>query len=123
MARTVLIVDDHDEFRAAARAILELDGFMVIGEAGDGTRALEECARIRPDVVLLDVLLPDTDGFDVARRLVVDGVGPDVVLTSTRDASAYARRLASSPARGFVPKHELSGAAVARLLDGEPVES
>ena len=120
MARSVLIVDDHDEFRAAARAVLELDGFVVVGEAADGAEAVVECERLHPDVVLLDVLLPGEDGFEIARRLVGDG-GPAVVLTSTRDASAYTRRLAATPARGFVPKQELSGEAVARILDGEPV--
>ena len=117
MARTVLIVDDHDEFRAAARAVLELDGFEVVGEAADGDGAVSECARVHPDVVLLDVLLPGADGFEIARRLIVDGQGPEVVLTSTRDASAYARRLASTPAKGFVPKHQLSGPAITRILD------
>lgn len=122
MARTVLIVDDHDEFRAAARAVLELDGFTVVGEAANGVDAVAECARVQPDVVLLDVLLPGADGFEVARSLVVDGVGPAIVLTSTRDAAAFARRLAATPAKGFVAKHELSGRAVRRLLDPGPVD-
>lgn len=121
MARTVLIVDDHDDFRAAARAILELDGFIVVGDAADGVAAVAECARVRPDVVLLDVLLPGADGFEIARRLTVDGTGPTIVLTSTRDAAAYARRLATTPARGFLPKHELSGRALTRILDDEHV--
>jgi DNA-binding NarL/FixJ family response regulator len=78
---------------------------------------------LHPDVVLLDVMLPEADGFEVARLLVVDEVGPAVVLTSTRSAATYARRLASTSARGFLPKHELSGAALTRVLDGEPVGS
>ena len=94
--------------------------FVVVGEAADGAEAVVECARLHPDVVLLDVLLPGEDGFEIAHRLVVDGA-PAVVLTSTRDASAYARRLATTPARGFVPKQELSGEAIARILDSGSV--
>ena len=62
---TILIVDDHPSFRASARVVLESDGFSVVGEAADGASALEECCRLRPQVVLLDVQLPDIDGFDV----------------------------------------------------------
>ncbi|MFH8251995.1 response regulator transcription factor [Microbacterium sp. B2969] len=118
MARTVLIVDDHAEFRSAARAMLELGGFTVVGEAADGDDAVTECARVHPDVVLLDVMLPGEDGFAVARRLVGADDSPMVVLTSTRDAAGFGRRLAATPARGFVAKHELSAAAVTRILDG-----
>ncbi|WP_345800471.1 response regulator transcription factor [Microbacterium sp. AZCO] len=123
MARTVLIVDDHADFRAAARAMLELGGFSVVGEAADGVAAVAECARVHPDIVLLDVMLPGEDGFAVARRLSLGGRGPAVVLTSTRSAAGFGRRLAAAPARGFVPKHELSAAAVSRILDDRPVPS
>ena len=85
---TVLIVDDHPSFRASAHAMLEADGFEVIGEAEDGESAIEAAARLHPDVVLLDVQLPDIDGFEVARRLTsIDGA-PSVVLVSSRDGSA-----------------------------------
>ena len=117
MARTVLIVDDHDEFRAVARSVLEADGFDVIAEAADGDGAVDECERVHPDIVVLDVLLPDADGFDVARRLLEHGRGPVVVLVSSRDATAYARRLESTPARGFLAKRDLSGRSLRRLVE------
>ena len=116
MAETVLIVDDHAPFRALARALLQLEGFEVVGEAADGQSALDAVARLRPSVVVLDVQLPDLDGFEVARRLALAGDPPVIVLVSTRDSSAYRRRLADSPARGFIPKSDLSGAAVAALV-------
>ena len=111
---TVLIVDDHPSFRATARAILEADGFEVVGEAEDGTSAVEAVHRLRPDVVLLDVQLPDMDGFAVLEQL--DGAGPAVVLVSSRDVSDYNGLIASSGARGFISKADLSGAAVRSLL-------
>jgi DNA-binding NarL/FixJ family response regulator len=116
MAVSVLIVDDHDGFRAGARELLEADGFMVLGEAADGRTAVEATRRLRPDVVLLDVQLPDFDGFAVAERLAAHADPPTVVLISSRSREAYRRRLASSPARGFIPKTELSGECLAALL-------
>lgn len=114
--RTVLIVDDHDGFRSFARTLLEADGFEVVGEASDGASAVEAARSLRPDLVLLDVQLPDLDGFDVAQLLDDAGEAPAVVLVSTRDAASYRRRLAETPARGFIPKAELSGAAVLELI-------
>jgi DNA-binding NarL/FixJ family response regulator len=118
VATTVLIVDDHPSFRATARALLETEGFEVVGEAEDGASALAAAAELRPDLVLLDVQLPDFDGFEVARRLLATGNGarPDIVLTSSRDGSDFGPLVAESGARGFVPKAELSGAAIAALL-------
>ena len=116
MPRTVLIVDDHDGFRRDARAMLEADGFEVVGEAADGQSAVAVAARLRPSLVLLDVQLPDLDGFEVAVRLAEAADPPAVVLTSSRSASTYRRRLADSPARGFVTKSELSGEGLAALV-------
>jgi DNA-binding NarL/FixJ family response regulator len=116
MARTVLIVDDHAPFRAVARTLLQLEGLEVVGEVADALSALEAVGRLRPDVVVLDIQLPDLDGFEVARRLAQAGDPPVIVLVSSRDSSAYRRRLADSPARGFIPKSDLSGAAVAALV-------
>jgi DNA-binding NarL/FixJ family response regulator len=113
---TVLIVDDHPSFRASAQAILEAEGFEVVGEAEDGESAIEAAQRLEPDVVLLDVQLPDMDGFEVTRRLTSNGRGPCVVLVSSRDASDFGPLVAGSGACGFVPKNELSGAAVSALL-------
>jgi len=115
---TILIIDDHSGFRVQARAILEADGFTVVGEADNGASGLAAARSIRPDLVLLDIGLPDMEGFDVARELAIDGPPPLVVLTSSRDASSYGPRLANSQALGFVPKDELSGAAIHALIDG-----
>jgi DNA-binding NarL/FixJ family response regulator len=113
---TVLIVDDHPSFRSSAHALLAAEGFEVVGEAADGASALEAAERLHPDVVLLDVQLPDIDGFEVTRRLTSNGEGPSVVLVSSRELSDYGELVDGSGARGFLPKNELSGAAVAALL-------
>jgi DNA-binding NarL/FixJ family response regulator len=113
---TVLIVDDHADFRASARALLEAEGFDVVGEAADGERAIGEAARLRPDVVLLDIQLPGADGFAVAEQLARNAGGAAVVLISSREAAAYGPRLDTAPARGFIAKRELSGEALAALL-------
>jgi DNA-binding NarL/FixJ family response regulator len=116
---TVLIVDDHPGFRGWARAVLQAEGFGVVGEAADGAAAVQAAAALRPDVVLLDVQLPDMDGFEVAERLRSDsdGAGGAVVLISSRDAADYGTRISASPAAGFLAKADLSGAALAALLD------
>jgi DNA-binding NarL/FixJ family response regulator len=116
MPVTVLIVDDFADFRRSARGLLEDDGFEVVGEAEDGRSAVAEVRRLHPEVVLLDVQLPGEDGFEVAARLASWPHPPIVVLVSTREASTYAARLAATPARGFIPKAELSGERLAALL-------
>ena len=116
MPPTVLIVDDHPSFRLTARALLQAEGFDVVGEAEDGLSAIDAVKRLRPDVVLLDVQLPDIDGFEVARRLTSNGNSPGVVLTSSRDGSDFGPLVKRSGARGFIPKAELSGAALNDLL-------
>jgi len=113
---TLLIVDDHPSFRTIARVLLESDGFDVVGEAQDGAEAIEAARRLRPEVVLLDVQLPDMDGFDVAEQLAADGDSPVIVLTSSRDVAEFGGLVERSSARGFVPKAELSGAALTALL-------
>jgi DNA-binding NarL/FixJ family response regulator len=116
MASTVLIVDDHDGFRAFARTILQAEGFEVVGDADDGESGLDEVARLQPAIVVLDIHLPGIDGFEVAEQLAHLDKPPAVVLVSTRDAASLRRRLATTPARGFIRKDELSGAAVAALV-------
>ena len=113
---SVLIVDDHPSFRASARMILESEGWNVVGEAADGTRALAAAAELQPDLVLLDIQLPDLDGFEVSSRLASNGGGPVVILVSSRDCEDYGSLAFSSGARGFIPKAELSGAALEALL-------
>jgi DNA-binding NarL/FixJ family response regulator len=116
MAPTLLIVDDHAGFRAFARALLETGGFVVVGEAASGEAALRAARALRPEVVLLDVVLPGLDGFAVCASLAAEDPAPAVVLTSSRDASAYRRRLQQSRARGFISKSDLTGAALAALV-------
>jgi DNA-binding NarL/FixJ family response regulator len=114
--RTVLIVDDHEAFRVSARLMLESEGFHVVGEAADGADAIAQAGRLRPAIVLLDVQLPDLDGFAVAAELVARPQPPIVVLISSRDAASYARRMARTAARGFIAKADLTGASLAALV-------
>jgi DNA-binding NarL/FixJ family response regulator len=113
---TVLIVDDHADFRASAAQLLQAEGFDVVAAATDGTEAVDLALRLRPQIVLLDVQLPDRDGFAVAARLAEEIQPPQVVLISSRDATAYGRRVARAPVRGFIHKRDLSGAALAALV-------
>ena len=113
MPSRVLIVDDHATFRTSARLLLTAEGYDVVGEAGDGESAVRAAAELRPDLVLLDVQLPDMDGFEVARRI---GAGPRVVLVSSRDEADYGPLVRESGACGFIPKGELSGARLAEVL-------
>ena len=116
MARTVLIVDDHAAFRESASALLEAEGFHVVGQAADGPEAVAQTERLRPEVVLLDIQLPGVDGFAVDKDLAGLSEAPRVVLISSRDASAYGQRLGEASARGFISKRELSGEALAALV-------
>jgi DNA-binding NarL/FixJ family response regulator len=116
MPTTVVIIDDHPSFRASARAILEAEGFEVVGEAADGASGIAAARRLAPDVLLLDVQLPDMDGFAVCRELNLNGGPPAVVLVSSRDAADYGGLIEQSGARGFIPKDELGGTALADLL-------
>lgn len=113
---TILIVDDHAQFRTTARALLECDGFDVVGEAPTGAAGLDAARTLKPDVVLLDVRLPDIDGFAVAERLTTGGGCPAVILTSSSDDPLYPDRALRSGARGFVAKHDLCGPGFSRLL-------
>jgi DNA-binding NarL/FixJ family response regulator len=115
MPTTVHIVDDHAGFRRAARSLLEAEGYDIIGESATGGEALEAVARLHPNVVLLDIGLPDVDGIEVSTRLTREDPTRMIVLTSTRDATECAPLAKTCGARGFIPKSELSGAAIAKL--------
>ncbi len=113
----VLIVDDHPSFRASARAALEADGFEIVGEAEDGTAALAAARELQPDVILMDVHLPDANGFDLCEFLCLStGPLPSIVLISSRDADDYSGLIESSHARGFISKADLSGDTLRALL-------
>ncbi|NUV63148.1 response regulator transcription factor [Streptomyces sp. CAI-85] len=117
VAPTLLIVDDHTGFRTFARALLKAEGFDVVGEAADGASALVAAELLDPQIVLLDIVLPDLDGFEVCARLTEGGrERPAVILTSSRDATAYSGRLDHSAARGFIPKDDLSRTALLALV-------
>jgi CheY-like chemotaxis protein len=115
MVRRVLIVDDYEPFRAVARELLEAAGFVVSGEAADAAEALAAVVAEQPDAVLLDVQLPDRDGFSLATAITANG-GPVVVLVSSREAEDYGARVAASGASGFIAKRKLSAAAFAALV-------
>src|SRR5438309_9670980 len=119
MGPTVLIVDDHPAFRSLARALLESEGFAVVGEAEDGAAAIAAVESLHPAIVLLDIQLPDLDGFEVAERLAGRPDPPAVVLVSTRGAGEYGGRLEPTSARGFIAKTSLAGAALAALVSSE----
>ncbi|QAY69762.1 LytR/AlgR family response regulator transcription factor [Xylanimonas protaetiae] len=114
MCPTVLIVDDHAEFRRVARELLEADRFTVVGESADAADALRAVEALQPDVVLLDVRLPDGSGLDVAQAMSALPSAPHVVLTSTAD---YAWAASASGAVGFVAKAGLSGPALRALIE------
>jgi DNA-binding NarL/FixJ family response regulator len=114
---TILIIDDDPRFRAQATQLLEADGFVVIGQADDGASGVAAARSLRPDFVLVDIGLPDVEGFAVARDLAIDGPPPLVVLTSSRDARAYGRRLTNGAWLGFIPKEQVSGNAIRALVD------
>jgi DNA-binding NarL/FixJ family response regulator len=118
MGSRLLIVDDSASFRAFARRLLVLDGFDVVGEAADGAAALHAVRDLRPDVVVLDVQLPDTDGFSVADALAAMAGAPAVVLVSSRSRDDYGAQVALSGARGFIAKAELDGNSLRRILGG-----
>jgi DNA-binding NarL/FixJ family response regulator len=117
MSRTVLIVDDHAGFRRLARRVLEDGGFRVVGEASAGCEAVPAVAALQPEVVLLDVVLPDSDGFAIAERLCSGPSPPRVILISSRERIDFGARLDSAGAPGFLSKSEFSSAAVAALLE------
>ncbi len=119
MALRVVIVDDDQRFRALARRMLVADGVVVVGEAENGADALAGMAAWQPDVVLLDLGLPDLDGVDVARRLGAEPDAPAIVLISTRDLE-YGVQAATGVAADYLPKDELSLAAILALVGPPP---
>lgn len=115
MSLRVLLVDDDERFRTLARRTLEADGVVVVAEVEAGMAVMDAAAAWQPDVVLLDIGLPDVDGLEVARQLGGQAGGPVVILISTRDVE-YGRRVATGLAAGYVPKDELSLAAILEVI-------
>ena len=116
---TLVVVDDHARFREAVTERLAAAGWQIVGQAATGAAAIDLVARLAPDVVLLDVVLPDMDGFAVADRLAAAGNTSAVVLTSGHDKGDFAGRIQAAPVRGFLPKEMISGPALATLLAGD----
>ena len=116
MELSVLVVDDHRGFRDHARRLLERQGYRVVGEAPDAASALDRARDLRPQLALVDVHLPDSDGFEVAARLAALEGGPAVILISSHDRTEVEPLVPRSAARGFVPKEELSREAIEALL-------
>jgi DNA-binding NarL/FixJ family response regulator len=112
---TVLIVDDHAAFRVSARTLLELEGFDVVGEAADGAAGFALAGELEPDLVLVDLALPDASGFEIAERLAE--ARSKVILISSREPDDFGRRIRRSGALGFVPKDHLTGSALHELLN------
>lgn len=116
MPQTVLIVDDHPTFRSMARVLLESDGFDVVGIAPDGNAGIAAAHQLSPDIVLVDVRLPDRDGFSVAAELTGSSGAPTVVVTSSSDDPDYPGMALRSGAVGFLAKHDLGGPLLKSLL-------
>jgi DNA-binding NarL/FixJ family response regulator len=118
-AGTLVLVDDHAGFRQAVREMLTAAGWQVLGEASTGGAAPEMVMRLSPDLVLVDVMLPDTDGFAVAEDLAAADCRSAVVLISGHDRSDFEGRVRAAPVRGFLAKEMISGQALAQLLGGD----
>jgi DNA-binding NarL/FixJ family response regulator len=116
MACSVLIVDDHAAFRAQARELLAVAGYDVVGEAADGASGVRVARDLSPDIVLLDVQLPDVNGFEVISQIASKPDPPVIVLISSRDAADYGSRISRSGARGFITKAELTADTLAAAL-------
>src|SRR5947207_5491163 len=114
MGARAIVVDDHAAFRASARRLLELTGYDVVAEAEDGASGLALVRDLEPELVLLDVALPDMSGFDVADALA--GSPPTVILVSSRDPADLGRRARDSGAVGFIPKDRLSEETLRELV-------
>jgi CheY-like chemotaxis protein len=117
MRPRIVIVDDDPSFLAMVRLLLEADGFVVVGEALNGLDGVAAAVELEPDIVLVDVNLPDIDGFEVVERLA-DGEGaPPIVLTSSRSAGDFGKLIETSRARAFITKADITGEALAGFLD------
>lgn len=115
--RRVLIIDDNSGFRAAARQLLERAGFVVVAEAASGSSGIREAKEHKPDLVIVDVQLPDCDGFAVVEQLVGLDPGVAMILTSSLDGMDLGALVEDSSALGFIPKAELSAQSISELID------
>ena len=114
----IVIIDDDPAFLATVRLLLEAEGFVVAGEALNGLDGLAAASELDPDIVLVDVNLPDIDGFEVVERLARENGAPPVVLTSVRSADDFGNLVERSRARGFITKADITGEALIGFLEG-----
>lgn len=117
MSQTVLIVDDHDTYRAFVKSLLQEGGFEVVGEAANALSGLDAIRSLQPDLVVLDVQLPSSSGFEMARQLRSEGFSAPIILMSSREAASYGDQIDNSGAVGFIPKGEMSGETVRAVLE------
>ncbi|MGO3827715.1 MAG: response regulator [Microbacterium gubbeenense] len=121
-APTVLLVDDHATMRAGFRMILEASGVEIAGEAATGVEAVERVAHLDPDVVFMDVQMPDMDGIEATRQIVASGSRSSVVIVTTFDRDDYLFAALDAGASGFLlknagPEELVSAAQVAAAGD------
>lgn len=116
MAVRCLIVDDNERFLQVARDLLKRDGITVVGVATASAEALRQAERLCPDVALVDIMLGDEHGFDLAHALAQVPEPPHVIMISTYAEADFADMVAASPAIGFLSKTDLSGGAILTLL-------
>jgi DNA-binding NarL/FixJ family response regulator len=119
----VVIADDQSLVRAGFRMILTADGIDVVGEAANGAEAVDTVRRTRPDVVLMDIRMPELDGLEATRRIFADGTeGPRVIMLTTFDLDHYVYAALSAGASGFLlkdvtPEHLLAAVRMVRTGD------
>lgn len=119
LAASVLIVDDDPTFRRLARLLLAAHGLTVVAEAGSVAEALSAAKQVRPTAALVDVELPDGDGFTLARELTGMPWSPRVVVTSARSSNDFQAEAERNGAEAFVHKADLPTAPLVTWLNGE----
>jgi pilus assembly protein CpaE len=115
---SVIVVDDQAPFRMAARAVIRRsEGFSLAGEAENGVKALELAEEVHPDVVLMDINMPEMGGIEATRRIVAELPETFVILCSTYDISDLPPDAPASGARAYVHKEQLGATTLRRLWD------
>lgn len=126
MGIRVLVADDHDVVRAGLIAMFENTEIQVVGEATNGEQAVEQVSKLKPDVTVLDVRMPDSDGLEALERITEKNAGAHVVMFSAHDNPTYVARAVALGASAYIlksaPRDEIL-AAVKKAAKGEPSDS